>query len=36
MLNEIRPQSPTEKFSIYLGAPVFAPDYGATGLAAKM
>ncbi len=35
-LNKIRPQSPKEKLRITYGAPVFAPDYSATCLAAKM
>ncbi len=32
----IKPQSPKEKWSRSYGAPVYAPDYSATGLAAKM
>ena len=35
-LNKIRPQSPIEKLSRDLLAPVFAPDYSAIDLAAKM
>ncbi len=35
-LNKIRPQSPMEKLSRYLWSTSFAPDYSATGLAAKM
>jgi hypothetical protein len=34
--NEIKPQSPKEKQSRYLWTTIFAPDYSATGLAAKM
>ncbi len=33
---KIRPESPNEKLSRYLWSIIFAPDYSATGLAAKM
>ncbi len=35
-LNKIIPQSTKEKLSRYLWITSFAPDYSATGLAAKM
>ncbi len=34
--DKIKPQSPKEKLSRYLWTTIFAPDYSATGLAAKM
>ncbi len=33
---KIKPQSPKENYVNTYGAPVFAPDYSATGLAAEM
>jgi hypothetical protein len=36
-LNKINPQSPEKKLSsVSYGPPIFAPDYSATGLAAKL
>ncbi len=35
-LNKIRPQSPKEKLSRCIWSTIFAPDYSATGSAAKM